>query len=273
LTYGGYCGGTLIDKDSVLTAAHCFYDPITRENLLEKDRFLVAAYIGLTVRSNQSQGQFRIVRRASIHIHQDFNLRRNYRYDAAVLELSRPVSGITPIKLATLSQNDLEKPGRDATIAGWGNTIANVGGGQPPEVPGGPATPDRMHEAQVPIVSDFRADQILNDFAPKDPDQYGPSLMIAAGGKGKDACQGDSGGPLFSALESDGNGDNGDGDNGDGDNGDDNNRHDTNGGPGGKYTQIGITSSGFGCGQKTPGVYTEVNNPFVRSFITNVASK
>jgi secreted trypsin-like serine protease len=156
------------------------------------------------------------------------------------------VSGIEPIELATSSQNVLERPGRGATVAGWGNTIAQVD-----QVPGGSEIPDRLLEAQVPIVSDSRADKAYAE--------YVPPLIIAAGGKNnKTTCQGDSGGPLFSALASDSAGENGDGDNG------------------GKYTQIGITSSGpGGCLVKgtPPAVFTELNNPSVRSFITSAASK
>jgi secreted trypsin-like serine protease len=53
----------------------------------------------------------------------------------------------------------------------------------------------------------------------------------------KDSCQGDSGGPLF-------------------------------GRKGGRPVQVGIVSYGTGCAVPTfPGVYSEVNNPEIRSFI------
>ncbi len=66
--------------------------------------------------------------------------------------------------------------------------------------------------------------------------------MVAAGSENLDTCQGDSGGPLFAKLD-------------------------------GAYRQIGITSFGFGCGAPGfPGVYSEVNNPSIRSFIVNAAS-
>ena len=68
---------------------------------------------------------------------------------------------------------------------------------------------------------------------------HGPTAVCAAE-LAKDSCQGDSGGPLF-----------------------------WNGSP---RIQIGIVSYGVGCGlPRFPGVYSEVNNPHIRSWITSVS--
>jgi secreted trypsin-like serine protease len=214
------CGASLIDQDSVLTAAHCLHD-LPNPNSLNLE-----VIVGRTVRSS-NQGQVRSWK--SIYLHPNYNP-QNSAYDAAVINLGRAVMGIKPIKLATSSQNNLESPGRKATVAGWGNTFAN-----PPDPPGEPNFPDRMQQVQVPIYSDARGKQVYG----KD---YVPEVMIAAGGKGVDTCQGDSGGPLFAQVS-------------------------------GKYTQIGITSVGFGCAIGKPGVYAEVNYPSIRDFITKSATK
>jgi secreted trypsin-like serine protease len=174
------CGGSLIDQDSVLTAAHCLAWLPSNPS-----KYKLRVVVGRTVRSS-TQGQVRDWK--TWYIHPSFNPKKNAGYDAAVIKLRRAVSGIQPIKLATPSQNNLESPGRTATIAGWGNTFAN-----PPDPPGPPNSPDRMNEVQVPIYSDSSGQQTYGQ-------DYLPPLMIAAGGKEVGPCQGDSGGPLFAQV-------------------------------------------------------------------------
>jgi secreted trypsin-like serine protease len=211
----GLCGGTLIDSNGVLTAAHC----------LVKAQSVDLA-VGRTVIS-QNQGQVRFATDAFIHPR--YNGALNSRYDAAVLKLNRAVSGISPIKLATAIQNDLETPGGKLTVAGWGTR--SEGGN----------TSDRMREVSVPVVSDAKAQSAYASTG--EPSlRYFPSLMVAAGVKGKDSCQGDSGGPLFKPTTT--------------------------------RTQVGIVSYGRGCARaRFPGVYTEVNNPDIRTFIVDAARR
>jgi secreted trypsin-like serine protease len=209
------CGGTLIARDSVLTAAHCVRN--ARRVLLT---------VGRTVIS-QSQGQLRSVRYAFTHPR--YNPPKS-AYDAAVLKLRSPVKGIKPIKLATAKQNRLELPGHTLRAAGWGSRSEG----------GKLQFTDRMRVVSLPVVSDRRAKRAYSSRSPAS--RYFPSLMVAAGAKGKDACQGDSGGPLFN--------------------------------PGATSTQVGIVSYGLGCARPGfPGVYTEVNNPGIRTFIVKAARR
>lgn len=168
-----FCGASLIDRDSVLTAAHCVRGTPAQP---------LRVTVGRTVLTS-GRGQTRRISRISIHPR--YNRFTSLTYDAAVLTLKNPVRGIAPIRLPGVRQNALEKPGRLANIAGWGNTI-----GQPPNGNNGGNYPDRMREARVPIVSDARGRNVYGR-------SYVGALMVAAGRKGKDACDGDSGGPMF----------------------------------------------------------------------------
>jgi secreted trypsin-like serine protease len=216
-----FCGGALIDEDSVLTAAHC-----ARAEKAQNLNIVV----GRTV-LNSNQGQVRNV--ARINIHPAYNPATGAN-DVAVLKLDVPVVGLPTVRLPSAKQNGFEKPGRNLTVAGWGNTKA-----QPPDGSAGTRFPNRMREAQVPVVSDAIANQIYKTFVPK--------LMIAAGKTGKDACQGDSGGPMFERVNT---------------------------AVGAVYYQVGVTSFGIGCGAPGyPGVYAEVNNPGIRKFITLWATR
>ena len=161
--------------------------------------------VGRTVLTS-TQGQKR--RAAAIDIHPRWDP-VSFSFDVAVVHLASPINGITPIMLVTPGVDALERPGTLATVTGWGNTI------QQPVGPGGGGVnyPDRMREAQVPIVSRPECQTVYaNVDAPID------ATMLCARRTNLDTCQGDSGGPLFFKAV------------------------------GGGFIQAGITSWGFGCG-------------------------
>jgi secreted trypsin-like serine protease len=206
------CAGSLIDQDSVLTAAHC---------LLNTTGAVVV--VGRTDLRKKDRGQ--VIGASKPFIHPRYN---GNGYDAGVLKLKHAVKGIKPIKLASVSQNNFEKPGRKLTVAGWG--LMGFNG----------TLPKHLHQAQVPVVSDRRAESSYD--ALLEPSGYVPPIMIAAGNSKVNACVGDSGGPLFGS---------------------------------GSRTQVGIVSGGYyKCGTtRYPGVYTEVNNPNIRNFILAAAKR
>lgn len=167
-----FCGGTLIDRNSILTAAHCVKG--TRVSHLR-------VTVGRTA-LNSKQGVIRNV--TGVFVHPKYS-DRSSKHDAAVLKIKGSVNNVEPIEISSKSQNFLEKKGTRATVAGWGNTIAQpVGGSNRSNFS------NRMQKAHLPIRTDRYGRSIYKS-------AYIPRLMIAAGRKGKDTCQGDSGGPLF----------------------------------------------------------------------------
>ena len=206
------CAGSLIDQDSVLTAAHCLQNTTG-----------AVVVVGRSDLRKKNRGQEIGASRPFIHPRYLGN-----GYDAGVLKLRRPVKGIKPLKLATASQNNLETPGRKLKVAGWG--LTGFSG----------TTSNRLRQAQVPVVSDRRAERSYD--ALLEPSGYVPPIMIAAGNSKVNACVGDSGGPLFDS---------------------------------GSRTQVGIVSGGrYKCGTaRYPGTYTEVNNPNIRAFILAAAKR
>ena len=170
-----FCGGTLIDKDSVLTAAHCVQGISTGDLKAGKLKVIVGAtHLGV------DQGVVGDVSRALPH--PGYNRNPDNGYDAAVLTLEQPVRNPKTVHLATLFQDYLEQPGRAATAAGWGKTWT-LG-----------RQVSWMREVQVPIRTDKDAESAYNSKGKK---VYFRNLMVPAGNQRAGVYKGDSGGPLF----------------------------------------------------------------------------
>lgn len=106
-------------------------------------------------------------------------------------------------------------------------------GDRTPLAGGGLLTTNRLQEVDLAVVGDDECGDANGGFD--------AATGVCAAALLKDSCQGDSGGPLF-ATE------------------------------GGRQVQIGVVSYGLGCGVPTfPGVYAEVNESGIRSFISQNA--
>src|SRR5215207_9128411 len=114
------CTGTLIDTDSVLTAAHCV-DDITKADVQNGKVEVIAG----ATKVFAGQGVLRDVTDIQVHdVYQPEpgSTYRDKRYDVAVLTLNQPAPNPKELYLATAADDDLEQKGKEAVVAGWGYT-------------------------------------------------------------------------------------------------------------------------------------------------------
>lgn len=161
-----FCGGTLVDDNKVVTAAHCTAGKKPADIMVVAGREDKTSGAGMTtaVREIWVNPQFTDVRSGS---------------DVSVLTLEDRL----PYDTLSLPTKDdaasLYTAGKPGLILGWGRTAAD---GQPSQF---------LMQATVPLIAD--ADCV------KSYPAYKAEAMVCAGVPqgGVDSCQGDSGGPII----------------------------------------------------------------------------
>ncbi|MGW0685168.1 serine protease [Streptomyces sp. NPDC002754] len=174
---GQFCGGVVVGRSTVLTAAHCLSEDVLG---VPRDQVRDLKVISGRGDLETSDGDELSVR--SERINPAYDSRTNAG-DVAVLTLATrlPEGYVLPM---AHDGDSAYKAGTGASVYGWGDT---TGAGDYAHT---------LHAAKVRVLADAECKRA---YPPGGTDgTYKPSSMLCAGESagGKDACQGDSGGPL-----------------------------------------------------------------------------
>ncbi|XP_067853553.1 chymotrypsin B-like isoform X2 [Heptranchias perlo] len=159
-----FCGGSLINENWVVTAAHCGVSTADFVILGAHDKSLKTESLSLLFP-------------LQVITHPKWN-RYTINYDVSVVKLASPAlfnNQVSPVCLA--ASTDQYPQGMKCVTTGWGRTRASR-----------TSRPDKLQQATLPLLSNTNCKQYWGNRI--------SDIMICAGADGASSCMGDSGGPL-----------------------------------------------------------------------------
>ncbi|MGH6736444.1 MAG: S1 family peptidase [Methyloceanibacter sp.] len=233
----GSCGGSIVDAQWVLTAAHCMY-----AGRSDNKRLIEASEVVIGYGSND-RAETTKVEVSGIFVHPkyaacegDTKCADASKADIALLKLAAPIADPKTVPLVEPgAEPTLLVPGAKVVVTGWGamwdpsdedmdKLLAAIG---PAGVKDRLNYPRKLHEVEVDWVDNATCDAAFQ--AAGGGEIADTEICAMVEGTRKDSCQGDSGGPLV-VPANDGEG----------------------------FIQVGVVSWGRGCGSSLPGVYSRV---------------